>query len=352
MSDGCFYSLEGPLDSMPVERQVRAANLTGFGELVRRLGADPRAILEHHGIDPRAVRDPDSYIDTRSLVDVLEYCSTSFNDSLFGLRLAQLQEPDVFGCVTALCRAAPTFREALASYIDFIPVVHSPVAVLELAVGSQTAELRWHVQGDIGQNHQANYKATLLNLKLLRQTGGPSFRPSYVSLASEVRSKDIAEVENRLGSRFNGRSRCNIIAFPAPLLDQPVPTANRLVFRLLGGYLDRVRTSSRKSIVERVQDYVRGALPSGNCTIEHCAQKMGSSVRTLQAHLADSGLRFSDILEQQRIDLAKLHLERGELSLDDVAAMLGYAEQSSFGRAFKRWTGATPQRYRRNLAVN
>jgi AraC-like DNA-binding protein len=92
---------------------------------------------------------------------------------------------------------------------------------------------------------------------------------------------------------------------------------------------------------------VRGSLPSGNCSIEYCARKFGIPVRTLQAYLSDYGLIFSDILEKQRIELAKVYLEEGESSLDDVAGWLGYAEASSFGRAFKRWTGSTPQRYRK-----
>ena len=69
MGDNNFYSLDGPLESMPSERQMRVANLTGFAPLVRSLGADPRAILERHEIDPRFVRDPDHYIDCKSMVD-------------------------------------------------------------------------------------------------------------------------------------------------------------------------------------------------------------------------------------------------------------------------------------------
>ena len=72
------------------------------------------------------------------------------------------------------------------------------------------------------------------------------------------------------------------------------------------------------------------------------------SVRTLQAQLSESGLNFSDILEQQRIELARAYLEQEHLSLDSIAAKLGYAEQSSFGRAFKRWTGLPPKLYRQN----
>ena len=346
MEEGFFYSLSGPLDSALVGRQMRAANFSGFAERVRNLGGDLRGILERHGMDARAIRDPDSHIDCKSLADVLEYCGTLFDDRLFGLKLAESQDADVFGCVTALCRAAPNFGDAVRSYIEFIPVAHSPVAVLELAEGKETTELRWNVATDLGANTQANLQAALLDMKVLRQVGGKSFRPSYVNLAVDAQKKDIAEIESILGCSFHSNGTSNAIGFPSAMMGQPVATANRLLFRLLGGYLDRVRAASRTSVLQQVEDYVRGALPSGQCSIERCAKKLGASVRTLQANLSEHGVRFSDILERQRIEMATACLGRGDLALDEVAALLGYSEQSSFGRAFKRWTGSTPQNYR------
>jgi AraC-like DNA-binding protein len=354
MSDNYFYTLDGPLDAMPAERQMRTANFSGFAGFVRNRGGDPRSILERHGMDPRAIRDPDSHINCKSLVDVLEYCSTVFNDSLFGLRLAEQQDAEVFGCVTALCRAAPTLRAAIDSFIEYLPVVHSPLTMLELVEGTETAELRWGVRSDLGVNNQAHYQGALLDLNLLRMVGGRNFRASYVNLAINARLRDIPQVEAKLGCRFHSRAATNAVAFPTAMLDLPVASANRVLFTLLGGYLDRVKDASRKTIVARVQDYVRGSLPSGTCSIEYCAKKLGTSVRTLQAQLGDTGLKFSDILEAQRMEFAKIYLEQKQLSLDQVAALLGYSEQSSFGRAFKRWTGSTPQRYRamRGLAAD
>lgn len=346
MRDGHFFSLEGPLDSMPVERQMRAGNLTGLGDLVRARGAEPRGILERHGIDPLALRDPDLFVDTRAVVALLEDCSRSFNDPLFGLHMGALQNTEVFGSVTTLCRSAATLREALRCYVDFLPVVHCPLAAIEIVEGRDSAELRWRIEADLGQADQAQFKGALLNLKLLRQLGGSSFRPTAVNLTVDVRDGHSGQVSSLLGCRFRGRSAANSIVFPAASMNRSVASANRLLFRLLGGYLERVRAAARRSTVERVEDYVRGALPSGTCSIEHCAKKMGRSVRMLQATLSENGLRFSDILETQRVDLAKRYLGE-DRKLDEVAAMLGYAEQSSFGRAFKRWTGSTPQRYRR-----
>jgi len=343
---GFFFSLEGPLDTIPAERQMRAANLFGFSDLAREMGGNPNRILENHELDPRLVADPDYYIDCQSVVDVFEDCSTQFNDPLFGLRLAQLQEPDVYGCVTALCRSASTFREGMGSLIDYMPVVHSPESLMELVEGEDVAELRWHVRSDFGVNDQANYQALILNLKLLRMLGGPRFRPSYVNLAVDARQKDVPEIESGVACRVRSQTPVNAIAFPKHMLDQPVVSANKLLFRLIGGYLSRVKVAARTSIVERVEDYVRGALPSGNCSIERCAKRLGTSVRTLQARLTDGGVRFSDILERQRIELAQAYLQQDNLSLDEVAMLLGYSEQTSFGRAFKRWTGSTPQRFR------
>jgi len=348
MGDTSFFSLNGPLDSMPVSRQMRIANLAGFSDLVRSRGADPIALLERHAIDPQVVRNPDHYVDCKSVVDLFEYCGASLNDPLFGLHLARIQNPDVFGCVAALCRAAATVRDSVVSFIDFIPIIHAPDTILKLVEGEHTAEIRWSVGTDLGSNAQANYQAALLNLKLLQLVGGRAFCPSYVNLSVDARPKDIAELEARLGCRFNSTKTENAIAFPVRLLDQPVTSASRLLFQLLGGYLEQVKTAAKGTLADRVQNYIRGSLSSGTCSIEHCARKLGMSVRTLQAHLSNAGLHFGDLLERQRIDTAKICLQQEYLSLDDVAAMLGYAEQSSFGRAFKRWTGLSPRQFRQH----
>lgn len=349
MNENHFFSLDGPLEVMPTERQMRIANLGAFPFLARNKGADPRRLLERHDIDFYSLRDPDHYIDCQAYVDLLEDCSNELNDPLFGLRLAQMQDPDVYGCVTALCRASSTVGEAIDCLIKYIPVTHSPAAMQEILVEGDIAKMRWGVRTDFGNNKQANYQAALLNLKLLRQLGGRDFQPHYVNLAVDTRYKDIEELERQLGCRFHSRTTENVIAFPAQILEQRVSSANRLLFKLLGGYLNRVKEAARTTLVDRVQDYIRSSLPEGNCTIERCALKMDVSVRTLQAKLSDSDLSFSDILEEQRIALAQNYLKQEQLTLDDVAANLGYSEQSSFGRAFKRWTGQTPKQYRQYI---
>ena len=343
-----FFSLDGPLDSMPTNGQMRIANLAGFPALVRSMGADPRAIMERHNINPLVVRDPDYYVECQSYVDLLEYCSTTFNQSLFGLRLAQLQDGNVFGAVSSLCCAAATVREAVTSFINYIPVVHSPTTILELVEGNEIAEIRWGVRSNLGNNQQANYQAALIDTKFLQLISGGALKPSYISLAVDARQKDIPELEKNLGCKFNKTQTENAIAFSVGILDQPVPSSSRVVFKLLSGYLDQVQKASRISIPERVEDFVRGSLAFGNCSIERCAGNMNMSVRSLQSHLSESGIKFSDIQEKERLNVAVDALKNTQLSLDDVATKAGYSELSSFGRAFKRWTGMTANQYRQS----
>jgi AraC-like DNA-binding protein len=58
------------------------------------------------------------------------------------------------------------------------------------------------------------------------------------------------------------------------------------------------------------------------------------------------GVKFSDLVQNERIRLAKQALLRSDHTLNDIAFRLGYSEQTSFGRAFKRSTGMTPQAFR------
>lgn len=348
-TDPVFFGIEGPLDALPGSGQLRAANLRGFSEFARHRNGDAQRILGRNGIEVRALCDPDSHVAAQALVDTFEYCSELFDDPLFGLHFALQQDAEVFGCITALARAADDLRTALGALIDYLPIIHSPEAAPELVEGAASAELRWGVVHNLGINDQANLQAAVLQMNLLRQLGGTRFEPNYVQLVNEVRAVDVAEIEAVLGCRVHTRAPFNAIGFATHQLDLPVASANRLVYRLLGGYLDRVRNANRVTFSERVRDYIRGDLPKGTCTIDRCAERFGMSVRTLQARMANEGTSFSSLIEEVRVLLARTYLQRPESSLDEIADWLGYGEQTSFGRAFKRWTGMTPQKYRRSV---
>lgn len=78
-----------------------------------------------------------------------------------------------------------------------------------------------------------------------------------------------------------------------------------------------------------------------------CAAHMSCSARTLQRRLEGLGTSFQEELDRTRQDLAESYLSDPGLKLSELSLLLGYAEQSVFTRAFKRWTGVSPARWRK-----
>jgi AraC-like DNA-binding protein len=339
-------SVDEALDVVPSHGTLQAGYLRGLPDLVRSRGCDPRKVLERHEIDSRTFEEPDQHIECAAAVNLMESCSSLLHDPLFGMRLAERQDPEVFGCAATLARAAPSLRLALQSLIDYVPVSAGPDCELELLTGREIAEFRWRTDTGLGDSEQVNYQGLLLIAKTLQMLAGPHFRPRYATLTFKIARSNLQPIQDRLGCKVSGNAEAHAIAFPVAILDQPVATSNKMLYGLLGGYLSQLRAASRAGFVEQVESYVRRALATGNCSVNGCAAKLGTSARTLQKRLTRMDVKFSNIVQSERIKLAKHALLHGDRTLDEIALQLGYSEQTSFGRAFKRSTGMTPQGFR------
>jgi AraC-like DNA-binding protein len=95
----------------------------------------------------------------------------------------------------------------------------------------------------------------------------------------------------------------------------------------------------------QVQAALTSALPEGG-SARDVARVLHVSVRTLQRKLVAAGTTFREVADTVRAHLAKGYLTDPSVSIAEVAFILGFADQSSFNRAFRRWTGEAPGRWR------
>jgi len=91
-------------------------------------------------------------------------------------------------------------------------------------------------------------------------------------------------------------------------------------------------------------------LADGKPTLSRIASEMNMTARTLQRRLADEGTSLQNEVEEIRRAMATAMLRDPANSTDEVAYLLGYAEPSTLFRSFRRWTGMTPQEYRKTAA--
>ena len=96
----------------------------------------------------------------------------------------------------------------------------------------------------------------------------------------------------------------------------------------------------------KVENVISSMLPHGRVPVKDVARSLGMSERTLARKLSDEGLKFTEILQDLRRDLAVRYLDDRKLHVSKIAWLLGFQEVGAFTHAFKRWTGKTPSQMR------
>jgi AraC-like DNA-binding protein len=102
---------------------------------------------------------------------------------------------------------------------------------------------------------------------------------------------------------------------------------------------------------DRVCAQIEAELPSGNTNAAAVAEKLNVSARTLHRRLHQESTSYQDLLDRVRFRLAVRHLGAGR-TVAEVAHLVGFAQASTFHRAFKSWTGETPAEYQEHHGVS
>ena len=144
----------------------------------------------------------------------------------------------------------------------------------------------------------------------------------------------------------------NEIIFSMKDLKKPFLTANNIMVEYLEPQLKQKLAEIENQISEtftaRVQKKLFQLIPSGQFSLENVAEEFGISGRTLQRNLSVENTSFNQMVKDIQKMMTFNYLEAKELSIDEIAYLVGYSETSSFYRAFKKWTGKTVSQYQKN----
>ena len=136
------------------------------------------------------------------------------------------------------------------------------------------------------------------------------------------------------------------IKFDAQLAARRVLTGNTELAaeadRMAARYLEGLEPDSAAT---RVRSLLLKAMPSGDLDQDGIARALNQSASTLQRRLRREGTTYQRLLDTTRRELALEYLKQGEHTLADITFLLGFADQSNFTRAFRRWTGKTPRQF-------
>ena len=186
-------------------------------------------------------------------------------------------------------------------------------------------------------------------VNVFRHCLGPSWAPEEVH-CEHPKPEGWREHESAFAAPVYFGQRTNAVIFRNDGLTRRMPHANLRKLNLLCDEIVQVGGGTGVvSLLDQVKGEIRSRLPDGLPYVETIADALGIPRWTLQRRLADYGVSFSDAVDLVRRELAERHIRQAYVSIVEIADILGYSELSAFSRAFRRWFGLSPQKYREAL---
>jgi AraC-like DNA-binding protein len=311
-------------------------------------GVDVLAFLHRLGLPETAIQDEETVVPLSTLYEAFETAERLLGDPLLGAHIAANHERGSFGLLEYTFRTAPTLGEAFRR-LNRYGALYSDLAQMTFEEGGDQAHFRHWVPGySLGLGRHVNELViTLLVLQMLQLTGARIVpetiwfaHPAPPDVTPLTRVLGTAAIEFGTGS--NGISLAKE-TLPTPLSDGD-PVLLSILERVADDQLATIPPVSKFSLQVRkaVRERMTGVVPE----LSSIAAVFRMSERTFQRRLGGEGTNFNKLIDGVREEMAKLHVAARKLSLGEIAYLLGYTELSAFLRAFKRWTGVTPQRYR------
>ncbi len=347
------------LHRRPVMPQKLAKHWTSIGyfrpifDYLRAAGQPRAPYLKLLGLSEADLSNPDVRIDNSLLHPLFQMAERECGDPNIGLHAGltmQVQHIGIVGLLAMSCQYAREIFELHARYqsligdgfvfnyylIDDAFCVDAAVATGHPPLGRQEYEYSlaglYRLQSQLIGGDSAFQRIEL-----------PFERPPAGSAIESLLDAPVSYGHDRIRI-FLAKSVYDAELLGAdPHIKQLLETqAHQRLLQLRG------EQASSDPMLARIRELIAERLAYGTASLESIADAMQVSVRTLQRQLDQHDTRFTQLLDDTRQDLARRYISNAELSLLEIAMMLGFAEQSSFNRAFKRWFGESPGAYRRN----
>jgi AraC-like DNA-binding protein len=313
--------------------------------LLREEGVPAGDVLKRTGISRRQLLDPEGLITHLQQVQVYENALALSSKPGLGLRLGARWKVGHHGVLGHALLCAQSLRHELRILVRYLPI-RSFLLDFRFQEEAGIAILSAHDIMPLGPVHQVVVEEVLASLATELSDRNPPVHPTeirvdYLAPGHRVQYEELYECPIRFAAEAVE------FRFPSEALDAPSEMSNAEMVRICEercqAILERLGPGGR--IVDRVRSHIV-AEPHGS-QLDAVATRMAIAPRTLRRRLREEGTTFRGVLADVRKGLALDYLESSHLPLGEIAALLGYEDPANFGRAFRKWVGEAPGRYRR-----
>jgi AraC-like DNA-binding protein len=321
-----------------------------FLALAERSGRDVRALVAaRFGLSVAQLLDPDTRVPQSILAALLDEAIEHSGERDIGLIAARHVDGAHLGIGEYVARTRATLGDAVQDTGRYLPLLGDGAGHAVERRGKRAIVRIWF--SPELQIHEAAYEFAMAIgvLRARRITGIADLAPISVHFmhlrpASTERHQKLFRCPVHFGAEITH------LVMATRFLETKMAFAEPALAALLERQADELlaRLPRGHDVTSRVLTMLGGTTDLRSAGAERAAQQLGMSVRTLARRLDDEGTSYRALFDEVRKQTALRELAHGARSIAEIADRLGFASSQSFHRAFRRWTGTTADRVRRN----
>ncbi len=331
---------------------ARSGTINGLPQLLNEFDVELAPLLQSFGIPLDVCQEDDSLVEIGAVVALLEKAAELCHCPHFGLLLGSRQQPTYYmGIVGLIMQSSPDLETAHNEFVRYSNMVSQGLNwSLETEGGFTT--LRQTIEKDAPSiSAQATGLAVTHASNVWRLLSNNQWKPqevffNYAPPQETWFYRQLFGCSIRFNAEFNG------FLFSSDYLSLPVHSKNDYLHETLSQYAAEKNQNTARDFIAQVKQIIRQLLPSGSASMENVARYFSCDKRTLQRRLKRKDLTYQLLLDGERFNLACRHLKNSSIPLTTVALMVGFADVSTFSRAFKHQFEVSPSRWRRHHSTS
>ena len=323
---------------------IKVRNFYGAKEVLEGLGVEPAGVLESVGLDGGLFSNRETVILYADALRFIVACARATRRDDFGLLVGMRQDAAAVGLVGLMSLSAMRVGEALqiiatglrtsdTGGVFFYEARNGSLYLSYVVTGAYPDGVDQIVDGSIAVACNA-----------MRQFCGSDWRPDKVLLSRQT-PRDAKAFRQFFGVPVEFGAPAACLACDAAVLNQPVKTHNPHHMDILAPLYDAALSQANGDLVSTLKAVLTAQVGGGRLTRARAARAMGISEHCLVKRMGEANTTFSDLAEDVKYQLARQMLASGK-DMRAIAGELGFADASVFNRAFVKWSGQTPGRWR------
>ena len=327
------------------DRLIRVGGAAALVPLLAQHGIDPGALVAEAGLSLGVFASPDNVVPFEALCRVVALAADRTHLPDLGLRACTQTGLRALGTVGYLVAHSETVERGLAALQEYL-YVHDQAATPFFTREGAMAFLGYEILGpDVPGADQVTFGALAIAANILRELCGAGFRLQEVTVAYRAPTQtSLFRSFFHAPVRF-GADR-SALAFEARWLAARIPSADPYLRDVLTERIQGELALAGDTALDRIRRVVRSLVAGGKFGVDDAAAAFLVDRRTLARRLARHGTSFRAVLDDARHASARRLLQASDLSIAAIAERLGYADATTFCRAFRRWSGASPHKWR------